>query len=177
MRESNEVAKPGRTLTTFLSIFVIAIMANVLFLATKADSQTGAPERDTRQVPAPLPKLALVEVVGELKNQLPYFRFVLMITNWEKYSSEMFLVPTGRKLPPNPCAEVTSRVVIRVYSEQGASLSKCIAMPKPADLGNFSYYFRRGPTPPAFVYVVVHDRYTGGSYKSNLISFATGKPK
>jgi hypothetical protein len=178
MRKNNQETMSTRPVPPLRSILACAAIAVTLLLSGDADAQVnGVQPEVARQVPAPLPKLVLQGAVPEFKSGVHYHRIVLMITNWEKYSSEMFLVPTGRKLPPNPCAAVVTRVVITVYSDRGASLSGCIPMPKPADLGKFSFLFRRGPTPPDFVYVVIHDRYTGGAYRSNLVSPSTGLTK
>ena len=163
---------------TLRSIFVCAAMAIALLISGEATAQVNGMQAElARQVPAPLPKLALNGAVGETKGGVQYHRIVLMITNWEKYSSEMFLVPTGRKLPPNPCAEVTTRVVITIYSERGAPMAGCIPMPKQADLGKFSFLIQKGKPVPDFVYVVIHDRYTRGAYRSNLVSPSGGQTK
>ncbi len=178
MRKINEVTIPRRTALRLRPILVFAAMAIALLISGDADAQVhGVQAELARQVPAPLPKLALNGAVGETKGGVQYHRIVLMITNWEKYSSEMFLVPTGRKLPPNPCAVVISRVWITVYSERGVPLSGCIPMPKPAALGKFSFLMQKGKPVPDFVYVVVNDRHTGGAYRSNLVSPSSGLTK
>jgi hypothetical protein len=153
-------------------------MAIGLLLSGEAYTQeNGVQAEVARQIPAPLPKLALNGAVPEWKGGVHYHRIVLMITNWERYSSDMFLVPTGRKISSNSCADAGSRVVITVFSDRGTPLSGCIPMPKPADLGKFSFLFRKGPTVPDFVYVVIYDRYTGGAYRSNLVSPSSGHTK
>ena len=178
MRKSNQGTTRRRTTLLQRTIFVFAVIGIALLLLGEADAQVnGVQPEIARQVPAPLPRLALSGAVGETKGGVQYHRIVLMITNWEKYSSEMFLVPTGRKLPPNPCAEVTTRVVITVYSERGAPMAGCIPMPKPANLGTFSFLIQKGKPVPDFVYVVIHDRYTRGAYRSNLVSPSGGQTK
>lgn len=153
-------------------------LAILVSVSARADAQTAGGQAEMiRQVPGPLPKLALNGATGETKGGIQYHRITLMITNWDKFSSEMFLHPTGRKLPPNPCAEVKTRIVIAVYSERGALLAGCLAMPKAPDLGKFSFLSQKGKSVPDFVYAVVLDRYTGAAYRSNMVSPWSGSTK
>ena len=153
------------------------VLANLVIFASNANAQTGSPSESVRQVPAPLPRVALSGAVGESVSGIQYHRVFLQITNWDRYSSEMFIIPAGRKLPPNPCAEAKTRVVLAVYSDRGALLSGCIPMPKPADLGKFSFLLSKGKTVPDFIYAVIHDRHTGAAYRSNLVSPRNGSTK
>src|SRR5688572_32496859 len=104
MRDRNEFHTKGRRDVLLRSILVVAVVAGAAMFSQEADAQTNAMQAEAiRQVPAPLPKLALHGAVGETKGGVRYHRIVLTITNRERYSSGMFLIPVGRKLPPNPC--------------------------------------------------------------------------
>lgn len=162
--------------TIRLTILTLGIVAGVS--APKAYSQMPVDQLKTvKQIPAALPKLALLGAVGDTKAGVPYHKIVLAITNWDKYPSEMFLVPVGRKLPPNTCREVKARVVISVYSNRGSAMAECISMPRPADLGRFTFQIQKGKSVPDFVYAVITDRHTGAVYRSNLVSPWTGATK
>ena len=159
------------------AVLILAAIWNLMILVGNANGQAPIPTESVRQVPAPLPKVALNGAVGENVSGIQYHRVFLLITNWDRYSSEMFITPIGRKLPPNPCAEAKTRIVLAVYSDRGALLSGCIPMPKPADLGKFSFLLSKGRTVPDFVYAVIHDRHTGAAYRSNLVSPWNGSTK
>ena len=178
MRDSNKFHTKGRRNVLLRSILVVAVVVSATALSREADAQTNGMTAETiRQVPAPLPKLALGGAVAETKGGVQYHRIVLTITNWERYSSEMFLIPVGRRLPPNPCADVKTRVVVAVYAERGGLVSGCIAMPAPSDLGKIRFLIQKGKSVPDFVYIVMHDRHTGAAYRSNLVSPSSGQTK
>jgi hypothetical protein len=162
--------------TIKLAILVMTIMTGMTAVRTYAQIMDMQPEK-IKQVPAPLPKLALKGAVGETKGGVEYHKIVLAITNWEKYNPGMFVLPIGRKLPPNPCGDVKSRIAAVVYSERGAPLSGCLPMHQPADLGTFSFLMRKGTSVPQFVYAVMRDQYTGAVYRSNLVSPWSGATK
>ena len=148
----------------------------IVYLSSPLYSQT--PGVDTiKQVPAPLPKLALDGATGETNGRTTQHKIVLTIINWEKYSAEMFSLPVGRKLPPNPCMEVKTRIAIAVYAEGGDLLANCIPMSKAADLGRFAFLIQKRKPIPQFIYAVINDRYTGAVYRSNLISPRSGTTK
>jgi hypothetical protein len=167
--------RSGRSLRFVLSL---AVMAFAMMLAGEIEAQTkGVHPEAIKQVASPLPKLALNGALSETRGGVQYHRVVLMITNWQRYSTEMFLLPAARKLPPSPCSEVKTRIVISVHSERGAQLSGCIPVPNAADLGKFSFPIPKGKPVPDFVYVVMHDRLTDAAYRSNLVSPSTGLTK
>jgi hypothetical protein len=159
-------------------ILILAVTVQLGCQAREAEAQTGVvPSEAVRQVPAPLPKLALNGAAAETMGRTHYHKVILTITNWDRYSSEMFAVPHGRKLPPNPCADARTRIVLSVYSERGALIANCIAMPKPADLGRFAFLIQKGKAVPEYVYAVITDRHTGAVYRSNLVSPSGGATK
>lgn len=178
MRDSGEFHTKGRKNVLLLSILVLTVMAFSTKLSGEANAQTSGSDAEViRQVPAPLPKLALNGAVGETRGGVQYHRIILAITNWERYSFEMFFLPSGRKLPPSPCSEVKTRVLVAVYAGRGTLISGCIPMPKPADLGKISFLIQKGKSIPDFVYIVIHDRHTGAAYRSNLVSPYSGVTK
>jgi len=159
------------------------LLFTILTLIPDAETNAQVPgvqPQTIKQVPGPLPKLALLGAVAEGAGGVQYHKIILTITNWGKYNPAMFvlpMVPMGRKLPPNPCGDIKSRVAAIVYSERGAPLSPCIAMPQPVNLGTFHFLTRKGTSVPQFIYAVIHDQYTGGVYRSNLVSPWTGATK
>ncbi|HKP68393.1 MAG TPA: hypothetical protein VJV05_03850 [Pyrinomonadaceae bacterium] len=130
-------------------------------------------QQSIRQLPAPVPKLILNSGATEIQGRRQQ-RIALTITNWEKYPAEMFAPSAELKLPPNPCSGATSRIVISIYSHRGDPLVGCILASRPESLRSFTFAIQRGKPMPDFVYVVIHDRYTGAAYRSNLVSPATG---
>lgn len=170
-----------QTLRRMGMLWMIVLLAGLYHFsggAIEASAQAvGTPSEDIRQLPAPLPKLALKGANGLSLGGTHYHRIALTITNWQNFSAAMFIVPVGRKLPPNPCSSVKSRVILTVYSERGALLAGCIPMPKADDLGQFSILIQKGKSVPDFVYAVLHDRHTGAAYRSNLVSPWNGLTK
>jgi hypothetical protein len=177
MRDSNKFHTKGRRNVLLRSILVVAVVVSATALSREADAQTNGMAAETiRQVPAPLPKLALGGAVAETKGGVQYHRIVLTITNWERYSSEMFLIPVGRRLPPNPCADVKTRVVVAVYAERGGLVSGVLRCRRPPIWGRLVPH-PKGKSVPDFVYIVMHDRHTGAAYRSNLVSPSSGQTK
>lgn len=168
----------GKALSRRFGLILMLASAQLGYLAAETDAQAlGQPMEAARQVPAVLPKLSLTGAVGENLGRIQYHKIILAITNWDKYPSEMFSIPQGRKLPPNPCAAAATRMVLAVYSERGALLASCIAMPKAADLGKFAFRIQKGKQVPEYVYAVLNDRHTGAVYRSNLVSPFGGATK
>jgi hypothetical protein len=124
-----------------------------------------------------LPKLALDGTLNETRAGIPYRKFVLVITNWDKYAADMFKVPPGRKLAPTPCSQTSPRLVISVYSERGDLITGCIGVRDPANHARFAFLIQKGKQVPEFVYTVVTDRFTGAAYRSNLVSPSSGATK
>jgi len=159
---------------TFATVAVFQLLA----FSTTVQAQIANPyPQMTKQVAAPVPKLALIGAVGETKAGVAYHKIILTITNADKYDSEMFAVPAGTKLPPNPCGYAATRVVAAVYAEGGKHYASCMPVPRPGSLDRFSFLIEKGKTVPPFVFVVLTDRKTGAAYRSNLISPSTGLSK
>lgn len=131
----------------------------------------------TKQVAAPVPKLALMGAASAAKAGVQYHKIVLSITNRDKYETQMFVLPDGVKLPPNPCGGVRTRVVSAVFDERGTILSKCMPVANRDSLGAINFLIQKGSAIPKFVYVVLTDLGTGGAYRSNLVSPSTGATK
>lgn len=163
---------------TFQLALRSAFVITLVFAAREACCQADGNQQEMiRQVPAPLPKLALNGSSHDTKAGVPFRKIVLTITNWEKYPAEMFQVQSGRRLPPNQCSQTSSRIVISVYSERGDLLTGCIAVATPANLGRFALLIPKGKSLPEFVYAVVSDRFTDAAYRSNLVSPSSGATK
>jgi hypothetical protein len=154
---------------TFVSVLALILTAGIWISVAAQPAE--------KQIAAPLPKLVVdggaVNSTGRGTNQ----KVVLAITNWERYSTDMFVLTPGQKLPPNPCARVASRIVVAVYSDRGALLSNCIPILRSTDLGKFVIQVAKGKSGPEFVYAVINDRITGAAYRSNLVSPWTGQIK
>ena len=160
-----------------LASFAFVAVLQVLAVATPSTAQIANPyPQIVKQVPAPLPRVALNGAIGETRNGLQYHKIILMITNWEKFPPQIFVHPIGMILPPNSCGEST-RVVMTIKSEPGTPVTGCIHIAKPADLGKFAFVVQKGKPVPQFVYVVVTDLHTGAAYRSNLVSPWSGATK
>ena len=126
-----------------------------------------------RQVPAPLPKLVLSSssvTVGVASSQ----KIWLTISNWDRYSTDMFELPSGARISAHPCPDARSRVVISVYGQKGDLLSGCILARRREALGRIPVPLQKGKLTGEFVYIVINDRYTGAAYRSNMVSPHTG---
>jgi len=162
--------------TIKLTILVLAVLTAIP--AARTNGQTGAMHPEIlKQVPAALPKLALLGAVADTKAGVQYHKIALAIMNWEKYNPDMFALPIGRKPTGNSCGDIKSRIVLVVYSERGALLSGCIPMSQPGDLRTFSFLIRKGSSVPQFIYAVMNDQYSGAVYRSNLVSPWSGATK
>jgi hypothetical protein len=165
----------GRLSLALRLVSPLGLVIAIVFGVHDASCQGGTAHQDTiRQVPAPLPKLALNGSSNETKAGVSFRKYAMAITNRERYPSEMFHVPPGGRFPTNPCPKVSSRIVMSVYSERGDLITGCIGVPEPARLGSFTFLIQKGTQVPEFVYAVVTDRLTGAAYRSNLVSPSTG---
>jgi hypothetical protein len=162
--------------TIRLAILTLTILFTISVANTDAQTPDMQPEL-LKQVPARLPKLALLGAVAETKGGVPYHKIVLTITNWEKYDPDMFVLPIGKRFTGGSCGEVKARIVVLVYSERGTPLSGCVPMSQPADLSTFSFLIRKGSSVPKFIYAVMNDQSTGAVYRSNLVSPFGGETK
>ena len=151
--------------------------ALVAGISIDARAQAPVEQQTFKQIPAPLPKIAVINSAAGSGARGQYHKVDLSITNWDRYPGEMFVLPSGQKLPPNPCANVRSRIVIAVYSDRGSLLSNCIAISHSTDLGKFTVLIAKGKPLPDFLYAVINDRLTGAAYRSNLLSPQTGQTK
>jgi hypothetical protein len=154
-------------------IGLTAIFAVLFF----AGSTYGQVLGTSKQVAAPLPKLALLGAESYTRSGKKYHRIVMSVTNWDKYSARMFEIAPAPVLPPNPCANRKVRITAAVFSETGAPMTKCMSFSSPGSMQSFSFLVEKGAVIPKFVYLVLTDAQTGGAYRSNLISPWTGLGK
>ena len=159
------------------SILIYAAIG-MLVLSAVINAQTTNPNPPlVKQIAAPLPKLALIGATTTTSGRTQFFRIVLTVTNRNEIPQQLFEIPVGGKLPPNPCTGVKSRAAAVVYSERGTPMGKCIALNTRDSLHNFSFLVEKGKTVPPFVYVIVADLYTGAVYRSNMVSPFGGATK
>ena len=105
----------------------------------------------------------------------PYIRYRIPVTNWSAYPSAMFteqLAPQNAEeeawagLNPMPC-----RTWVYIYdSADNSYIYGFIALGQPEDLMDIWFAKLPGVTPPAQVYVRLHDRVTGIDYTSGPLS-------
>lgn len=162
--------------TIRLTILTLTILIGLNAATTNAQT-AGAQAEAPKQVPARLPRLALMGAVGETKSGVQYHKIILAITNWEKYRPDMFALPTGNRPQGGSCGDIKSRIAVVVYSERGAPMSGCIPMSQPIDLRTFSFLIKKGSSVPQFIYAVMNDKSTGAVYRSNLVSPFGGATK
>jgi len=157
---------------------LVALSLTILCLAGSAQAQIANPYPPlSRQVAAPIPKLALLGAVGVTKGRTQYHKVTLTVTNRDKFSQQMFDIPEISKLPPNPCAASKTRIVAAVYSDLGKPLSKCSPISARDSLGEIAFLILKGSAIPNYVYLVLSDLQTGAAYRSNLVSPSTGATK
>lgn len=99
----------------------------------------------------------------------PYTRYRLSVTNWSAYPNELF-VPAP-DLPPCGLNNNASRTWVNIYNaETNAYLYGFCGFTSPQLLTSLWFGIPRGSTPPPSVYVMIDDRRTGTTYRSNNVS-------
>lgn len=94
-------------------------------------------------------------------------RYNLMVTNWDVYPNELFAASPN--LPP--CGQNTkaARTWVEITDSSGKRLYGFCALGTNNDLTKLWFALETDIVPPSWVYVILNDRLTGRTYKSNLV--------
>jgi hypothetical protein len=88
------------------------------------------------------------------------------VFNKDQYPAAMFAAAPA--LPPCGSNTKSSRSWVDFFDSRGKRLYGFCALGSPSDLGKIWFATEEGVVPPSYVYIVITDRQTNTSYKSNL---------
>jgi hypothetical protein len=88
------------------------------------------------------------------------------VFNKDQYPAAMFAAAPA--LPPCGSNTKSSRSWVDFFDSRGKRLYGFCALGSPSDLGQIWFATEDGIVPPSYVYIVITDRQTNTSYKSNL---------
>ncbi|HEV2912065.1 MAG TPA: hypothetical protein VGX92_02005 [Pyrinomonadaceae bacterium] len=147
------------TLTTankasvFLSTLVLLLLATETLLAAQR----------------PLPNPIAVYLGPEFYQQdgKQWTRYKLAVFNLEEYPNELFA--PAPNLPP--CGQNTkaARTWVEITDGAGKRIYGFCALGSRDDLAKLWFAVETDTIPPSWVYVILNDRQTGKSYKSNAV--------
>ena len=134
-----------------------ATLAAGLMLATAPSSAVAAP---------PNPILHLTGVEYYTAGDKHWVRHRYDVSNKDQYPAAMFAAAPG--LPPCGSNTNSSRSWVDFFDSRGKRLYGFCALGSPDQLGQIWFATEEGSVPPSFVYIVITDRQTNTTYKSNL---------
>ncbi|MFL6844245.1 MAG: hypothetical protein ACJ8ER_05120 [Allosphingosinicella sp.] len=88
------------------------------------------------------------------------------VFNKDQYPAAMFAAAPA--LPPCGTNHNSSRSWVDFFDSRGKRLYGFCALSSPNDLGKIWFATEDGTIPPSYVYIVITDRQTNKTYKSNL---------
>ena len=114
------------------------------------------------------PQLAFVGKQDRSANGTPQVIYTVSITNWIDVPKEMFAPAPSL----SPCGKQTSapRMWVYFYNQNGKMLSRICWITSPSSLERLLYAPKPGDPAPEQLIVVLEDRQTSKSYKSNPVS-------
>lgn len=119
--------------------------------------------------PLPDPKLVFTGIQNYVANGQHWVRYNLRVDNFAAYPNSMF-VPAPN-LPPCGNNTKASRTWVDIYNaSNGNRLYGFCALGAPLDLTKLWFAVGQRQRPPASVYIVLTDRRTNTTYKSNRVS-------
>jgi hypothetical protein len=96
------------------------------------------------------------------------------VRNWSQFPAELFVASPG--LPPCGLNTNSARTWVDFYDSSGERLYGFCALPKPSSLRCIWFATELGAQPPKQVYVILNDRLTNKTYKSNLARTGPASP-
>jgi hypothetical protein len=96
--------------------------------------------------------------------------------NWVRHNYDVFnkssypdaMFAQAPALPPCGLNTKASRSWVDIYDSRGKRLYGFCALGKASDLGHIWFATEDGVVPPSYIYIVITDRQTNTTYKSNL---------
>ena len=115
-------------------------------------------------IPNPVLYLTAVETYSTGSGNFVRYRYDVF--NKSDYPAEMFT--PAPNLPPCGKNTNSSRTWVDFFDSRGKRLYGFCSLGSPQDLGSIWFSTAEGVVPPSYVYIVMTDRQTNASYKSNL---------
>src|SRR5262245_10262854 len=141
---------------------ITSVVILLLCAAVLGDSLAGPP-------PLPHPHLGFAGTQGYVPNCQQLVRFNLRVINFTAYPNYLF--EPAPNLPPCGSNTNASRTWVDIYDRSnGKRLYGFCALGAPQDLTSLWFAVKRGVPPPAYVYIVMTDRRTNMTYKSNSVA-------
>ena len=94
-------------------------------------------------------------------------RYNLMVDNFNAYPNELFA--PSPNLPPCGLNKKAARTWVEILDSRGKRLYGFCALATHDDLTKLWFALETNIVPPSYVYVVLNDRLTNKTYKSNLV--------
>ena len=95
-----------------------------------------------------------------------WVRYQYDVFNKDQYPAAMFAAAPA--LPPCGSNTNSSRSWVDFFDSRGKRLYGFCALGSPNDMGRIWFAMEEGVIPPSYVYIVITDRQTNTTYKSNL---------
>jgi hypothetical protein len=142
----------------FLLILAMLMLANQSVLASRVAA-----------MPAELPNPVAVLLTPAFFDQdgKHWTRYNLSVFNYQEYPDALFAAAPN--LPPCGANTKASRTWVEIMDQSGKRLHGFCALSKSSDLTKLWFALETSVLPPSWVYVVLNDRQTGKTYKSNLV--------
>ena len=122
-----------------------------------------------------VPELALLGAEDKTINGKPYAWITFTIANWNQFPADLFKPAPG--LPPCGKNSNAARTWLSIYNaDTNSFIYGYCALDTPAGLKDFGYAIPKPQSPPKHVYVVLTDRQTNTTYKSNCLDAWGGLP-
>lgn len=148
--------KTRKKAVVFLLILAMLMMANRAILASRVAQRA-----------LPNPVAILLSPAYYEQGGKQWTRYNLAVFNYTDYPNEMFAAAPA--LPP--CGQNTkaARTWVEIMDQSGKRLYGFCAISTNEDLTKLWFALETDVIPPSWVYVVLNDRQTGKTYKSNLV--------
>ena len=114
----------------------------------------------------PAPMLYLTGTEHYSANGKDWVRHQYDVLNKDAYPAAMFAAAPS--LPPCGLNANAARSWVDFFDQQGKRLYGFCALGSPANLGSIWFATEAGTIPPSWIYIVITDRQTNATYKSNL---------
>ena len=96
-----------------------------------------------------------------------FTRYNLMVTNFVEYPNELFA--PSPNLPPCGENKKAARTWVEITEQSGKRIYGFCALATHDDLTKLWFALETDIVPPSYIYVILNDRLTNKTYKSNLV--------
>lgn len=149
--------KTGKKASVFLLTILMLMMTNQSVLSATLASQSTLPN----------PVAILLAPVSYEQDGKQWKRYNLMVFNYQEYPNAMFA--PAPSLPPCGENKNASRTWVEIMDQSGKRLYGFCAIGDNTGLTKLWFALEADTIPPSWVYIVLNDRQTGKTYKSNLV--------